>query len=227
MNFWLIKPTPITQRKCSFWNITNLNFSIIICVGVCVGVCVVSHLWRFILIGTINITNVGSEDLSNLNITLNGTSNLAAWPTLWSAPAYLTVNGGPVRRTLGIPGVGQDWWVYAAVLKPGGSLIYNYTLSITNNEPVNITESYSVNKMIEGGSFRINITVQLSSIPRSMFAENQLSARLWMLIDVLCWPIWTILSLAHFCWINATRVKIIFLINTPPLLTKGVSYYKS
>lgn len=110
------------------------------------------------LVGTINITNVGSEDLSNLNVTLNGTTNLAAWPTLWSSPSYVT----PVRRTLGVPGVGQDWWVYAAVLKPGGSLIFNYTLTILNNEPVNITESYSANKMIEGGSFRINITVENS-----------------------------------------------------------------
>lgn len=110
------------------------------------------------LVGTINISNVGTEDLSNLNITLNGTTNLAAWPTLWSAPSYVT----PVRRTNGAPGIGQDWWVYAAVLKPGGSMIFNYTLSITNNEPVNITEAYSSNRMIEGGSFRINITVRNS-----------------------------------------------------------------
>lgn len=111
--------------------------------------------------GVINITNVGSEDVVDLNITFNGTDFLIAWPSLFSAPAYLTGNGGPVPRNNGAPGVGEKWWVYATVLKAGDSIIYNYSMSLTD-EPVNVTETYSVSRIIEGGTFRIDVGIENS-----------------------------------------------------------------
>ncbi|MBN2880917.1 hypothetical protein JXM83_02585 [Candidatus Woesearchaeota archaeon] len=122
--------------------------------------------WTYVLSGTtmrglINVTNVGSESISDLNITFNGTDNLTGWPILYSAPVYLTNVGGPTNP-IGPFVAGDSWWVYAATLKPGDSIIYNYSVTLTNNEPVNITQTYSSDKIIEGGSFTINMEVQNS-----------------------------------------------------------------
>lgn len=128
-----------------------------------------------VLFGLINLTNVGLETLSDVNITISGTEGLVSWPNLVSAPLYLTSAGGPVKRTAGVPGVGQDWWVYISVLKPGDGLLYNYTVNMVGSEPVNITESYSSNKVIEGGSFVVNISVQNSLTLPSNISNVQIT----------------------------------------------------
>lgn len=112
--------------------------------------------------GTINITHVGSTDISDLNITLNGTDYLTSWPNLIFAPAYLTSQSGPISRSSGIPAPGEKWWVYITTLKAGDSIIYNYTMSLTGEEPVNITQIYSTDRIIEGGMFNVTLSVKNS-----------------------------------------------------------------
>ncbi|MBN2880915.1 hypothetical protein JXM83_02575 [Candidatus Woesearchaeota archaeon] len=118
--------------------------------------------WTYVLqsttmSGIINITNVGSEDLSDLNITFNGTDFLTAWPVEFSSPSYVNP-----FETLAAFVAGDPWWVYMTTLKAGDTVIYNYTMTLSADEPVNVTESYSVARIIEGGSFDIDISIRNS-----------------------------------------------------------------
>jgi len=115
-------------------------------------------LWMLNVTGKLNITDISSESISSLNVTLGNTGNLVAVPTLNSSPSYSTVSIGG--------SVGNVMWVYINELHSGDSVVLDYDVDDSAVvEPLNITENYSKADVLIGGvvNITINITNQLSS----------------------------------------------------------------
>lgn len=105
--------------------------------------------------GNISIANSIDEIISDINITLSNTSNIASQFTIQEQPSYANVNITKFER-------GNKSYVYIKQLNPGDRVILRYDIQNLNfGEPINITETYTKTKVLTNSTF--NITMNISN----------------------------------------------------------------
>jgi hypothetical protein len=106
--------------------------------------------------GNISITNVASETISDINITLRNTSNIANQFQIVFQPSYTNVNISPFQPR-------NDTYVFIRELHPGDRVVLHYKVSNLNfGEPINITEVYTKIKVLTNSTFNITMNVSNS-----------------------------------------------------------------
>lgn len=129
--------------------------------------------------GTIVIKNVGLDILSNVNITLNRTANLTSNFSVLYAPSYVNLQYSRISP-------GANAWIYMRQLNVGSNVTLWYRANPTAfGEPINITESYSKNRIMLGSwiNVTVNVTnslhrpvnlynVVLTKVPKLYYDEN-------------------------------------------------------
>lgn len=115
--------------------------------------------------GTIIIKNVGLDILSNVNVTFNRTANITSNFTVVYAPAYVNFRYSSIIH-------GVDAWVYLRQLNVGDNVTLRYTAYPSNfGDPINVTESYSENRIMVGSSINVTLNVT-NSIKRNVNLYN-------------------------------------------------------
>ncbi|MBN2880914.1 hypothetical protein JXM83_02570 [Candidatus Woesearchaeota archaeon] len=115
--------------------------------------------------GTIVIKNVGTDILSNINVSFNQTDYLSSNFTIAYAPSYTHLEMNNVSA-------GVDRWIYLRQLVVGDNVTLTYTADAFNfGEPINITETFSTDRIMLGDTLNISINVT-NSLNSAITLEN-------------------------------------------------------